>query len=135
MQVKVGDWPLYTLLLSFGQIISANSYQVTLLTGSVGQTAEKLYAIAIVYLVASILWWMLFRRVKAVVVLSTPFLFYGAAFFLLGMAPLIRSGNGQFWMQNIATGLYAVASSSGALFFALNFGDEGMFSSCSQLLV
>ena len=28
-------------------------------------------------------------------------------------------------MQNIATGLYAAASSSGSIFFALNFGDEG----------
>jgi alpha-1,3-glucan synthase len=28
-------------------------------------------------------------------------------------------------MQNIATAMYAVASSSGSIFFALNFGDEG----------
>lgn len=28
-------------------------------------------------------------------------------------------------MQNIATGLYAFASSSGSIYFALNFGDEG----------
>jgi hypothetical protein len=28
-------------------------------------------------------------------------------------------------MQNVATGLYAAASSSGSIFFALNFGDEG----------
>jgi alpha-1,3-glucan synthase len=125
MQMKVGDWPIYTLFLSFGQIISANSYQVTLLTGSVGQSAEKLYAIASVYLVASILWWLLFRKAKAVVVLSTPFLFYGVAFFLLGMTPLLQSSKAQFWMQNVATGTYAIASSSGALFFALNFGDEG----------
>lgn len=29
------------------------------------------------------------------------------------------------WMQNVATGLYAAASSSGSIFFALNFGDQG----------
>lgn len=28
-------------------------------------------------------------------------------------------------MQNVATGLYAFASSSGSIYFALNFGDEG----------
>jgi alpha-1,3-glucan synthase len=125
MQMKVGDWPVYTLFLAFGQIISANSYQVTLLTGSVGQSAEKLYAISSVYLVTSMLWWIFFRKVSAIWVLSTPFLFYGAAFFLLGMSPLVSSGSGQFWMQNVATGVYATASSSGALFFSLNFGDEG----------
>jgi hypothetical protein len=30
-------------------------------------------------------------------------------------------------MQNVATGLYAAASSSGSIYFALNFGDEGKF--------
>jgi alpha-1,3-glucan synthase len=125
LQMKVGDWPAYTILLAFGQIISANSYQITLLTGSVGQQAEKLYAISSVYAVTSIVWWILFRKVKAIWSLSTPFFFYGLAFLLLGLAPLISSSNGKFWMQNVATGIYATASSSGALFFALNFGDEG----------
>jgi alpha-1,3-glucan synthase len=125
LQMKVGDWPAYTILLAFGQIISANSYQITLLTGSVGQQAEKLYAISAVYAVTSILWWILFRKAKAVWSLSTPFFFYGIAFFLLGLAPMLHSSQGKFWMQNVATGIYATASSSGALFFALNFGDEG----------
>jgi len=31
------------------------------------------------------------------------------------------------WTQNVATGMYAVASASGSIFFAVNFGDEGMF--------
>jgi alpha-1,3-glucan synthase len=123
--MKIGDWPAYSLLLAFGQIISANSYQITLLTGTVGQSANKLYAIASVYMVSSMLWWLLFRRVKSVYVLSSPFLFYGLAFLLLGFAPLLPLGNGRFWMQNVATGLYAIASASGSLFFALNFGDEG----------
>jgi alpha-1,3-glucan synthase len=125
LQMKVGDWPAYTILLAFGQIISANSYQITLLTGSVGQQAEKLYSISTVYAITSILWWLLFRRAKAVWTLSTPFFFYGLAFLLLGVAPLLPSANGVFWMQNVATAVYATASSSGALFFAMNFGDEG----------
>jgi alpha-1,3-glucan synthase len=125
LQMKVGDWPAYTILLAFGQIISANSYQITLLTGSVGQQAEKLYAISTVYAITSMLWWILFRKAKAVWSLSTPFFFYGLAFLLLGLAPLLQNSNGQFWMQNVATAIYATASSSGALFFAMNFGDEG----------
>ena len=79
MQLRVGDWPLYSLLLAFGQIIAANSYQITLLTGTVGETATKLYAIASIYLVSSIMWWFFFRAFKSVYSLSVPFIFYGLA--------------------------------------------------------
>lgn len=123
--MKTGDWPVYTLFLAFGQIISANSYQVTLLTGTVGESADKLYAVASIYLVTSIIWWILYRRIASVYVLSSPFAFYGLAFLLLGIAPFVQNGSTRFWIQNVATGLYATASSSGALFFSLNFGDEG----------
>jgi alpha-1,3-glucan synthase len=125
--MKIGDWPFYTFLLALGQIISANSYQITLLTGTVGQSAEKLYVVASIYFGASIIWWILFRRLKSAFVLSTPFIIYGIAFFILGFAPMAPGENIRFWMQNVATGSYAVASASGSLFFALNFGDEGAF--------
>ncbi|KAF2458155.1 hypothetical protein BDY21DRAFT_214196 [Lineolata rhizophorae] len=125
LQIKVGDWPLYSFFLAFGQIVSANSYQITLLTGEVGQTAEKLYVIASIYLGTSIIWWFLFRRLKSVYVLSLPFLFYGLAFFFIGLAPFAGTNLSKVWVQNVATGLYATASSSGSIFFAMNFGDEG----------
>ena len=148
MQYRVGDWPLYSFFLAFvssaqiesfstracvlvtnstmqGQIIAANSYQITLLTGEVGQPAEKLYVIASIYLVTSILWWYLFRRMKSIYVLSIPFIFYGLAFFFIGITPFVHSVGGRGWVQNVATALYASASSSGSIFFALNFGDEG----------
>ena len=79
MQLRIGDWPLYSFFLGFGQIIAANSYQITLLTGTVGQTAEKLYIIASIYLVTSVVWWLCFRSLKSVYVLSIPFVFYGLA--------------------------------------------------------
>lgn len=79
MQMRIGDWPLYSFFLAFGQIIAANSYQITLLTGTVGQSAEKLYVIASIYLVTSVLWWFCFRWLKSVYVLSIPFVFYGLA--------------------------------------------------------
>lgn len=110
---------------SQGQIIAANSYQITLITGANGEAAEKVYLVATVYLLASICWWFVFRRLKALYCLSLPFLFYGAAFFVLGFGPIAPIGLSRAWVQNIATGLYAVASASGSLFFALNFGSEG----------
>jgi alpha-1,3-glucan synthase len=71
------------------------------------------------------MWWLLFRSLKSVYVLSLPFLIYDLAFLMLGVAPLIQAHGGKLWILNVATGLYATASSSGSLYFALNFGDEG----------
>lgn len=125
MQVRIGSWPLYAYFMALGQIIAANSYQITLLTGEVGQTATKLYIVASIYLVASMLWWLCFRRFASYVSLSLPFLFYGTAFFLVGIAHFAPTVDGRGWVQNVGTGFYTLASASGALFFALNFGDEG----------
>jgi alpha-1,3-glucan synthase len=124
MQLRIGDWPVYSLLLGLGQIIAANSYQITLLTGEVGQTAEKLYGIATTYLITSILWWFVFRYFKSIVCLSVPWFFYGLAFLLIGLAHFEHNEFTRGWIQNVASGFYATASSSGSIFFALNFGDE-----------
>lgn len=132
LRVKVGDWPIYAILIGFGQIIAANSYQITLLSGEVGEPASKLYIVASIYLVASILWWLLYRRFKPVYILAAPFAIYGLAFFLIAMAPLGSSFSGRGWIQNVATCLYAVASASGSIYFAVNFGDEGKFSRSPQ---
>lgn len=125
LQTRIGDWPIYSLLLALGQIMAANSYQITLLSGDQGQTPEKLYIIGGTFMATSCLWWIMFRSLKSIYVLSLPFVFYGLAFFFLGMAPFQSAGSGRDWTRNIATGLYTTASSSGSLFFAMNFGDEG----------
>ena len=125
LMTRVGQWPLYSFLLAFGQIIAANSYQITLLTGEVGEAAEKLYVLASIYLAFSLVWWTVFRTCRSVFVLSIPFFFYGMAFFLLGMAPYGTTIAGRGWIQNVATACYGAASSSGAFFFSLNFGSEG----------
>lgn len=125
LRMKVGDWPVYSFLLAFGQIIAANSYQITLLNGTVGESANKLYVIASVYLATSLGWWLLYRRMQTVYVVSLPFFFYGLAFLLIGISPLTSSSASEDWLHNVATCLYALASSSGALFFAVNFADEG----------
>ncbi|KAL5385554.1 hypothetical protein DPSP01_004669 [Paraphaeosphaeria sporulosa] len=125
MQYKIRDWPVYSFLLALGQILSANSYQVTLLSGEIGQTASKLYAVASIYLAGSIVWWTLFRTLQSRCVIALPFICYALAFLILGMAPYGSSISARGWIQNVATGLYALASGSGSLFFALNFGSEG----------
>ncbi|KAL0256772.1 Cell wall alpha-1,3-glucan synthase ags1 [Diplodia seriata] len=125
MMMKIGEWPVYSLFLALGQIIAANSYQVSLLSGEVGQSATTLYIIATIYAVSSVLWWYGYRRLKSYYVLSIPFLFYGAAFFCVGIAPFATSSIGKTWAQRVGSGLYSVASASGSIYFALNFGEEG----------
>ncbi|KAJ5682035.1 uncharacterized protein N7477_001975 [Penicillium maclennaniae] len=125
MQIKIGDWPVYSIFLALGQIIAANSYQITLLTGEVGETAEKLYGIATTYAITSVLWWMCYRYFKSVVCLSAPWFLYGLAFLLIGSAHWDGNTFNRGWIQNIGSGCYAAASSSGSIFFASNFGDEG----------
>ena len=71
------------------------------------------------------MWWLLYRRLKTVYVLSLPFLFYGLAFLFIGIAPFGPTIVGRGWIQNVATAWYAIASSSGSIYFAVNFGDEG----------
>ncbi|GKZ26283.1 hypothetical protein AbraIFM66951_003610 [Aspergillus brasiliensis] len=125
MLIKLGDWPLYSIVLAIGQILALNSYQITLLNGEIGETAEKLYILASIYLASSIIWWMVFRLVPSVYVLTIPYLLYGLAFLFVGLAGPISNSTSQTWLQNVGTGVYSFASSSGSIFFALNFGDEG----------
>lgn len=124
LSIRVGDWPIYAFLMAFGQILSVNSYQITLLTGEATQTSNKLYIIGSVYLATSIMWWLLIRNFKAVWSIAVPWLFFGLAFMLLGVNGFM-SDSVQETMQLCATVLYAAGASSGAVMFALNFGDEG----------
>ncbi|KAH0360816.1 putative alpha 1,3 glucan synthase, partial [Aureobasidium melanogenum] len=125
MLTRLGDWPLYSFLLALGQIMAANSYQITLLTGGEDPKPTMIYTIGGIYIAASVVWWLLFRTMKARFVLSVPFVMYGIAFLFVGMAPFLPKGAGRNWMRNVADGIYAAASASGSLYFTLNFGDEG----------
>lgn len=125
LQYQIGEWPLYTILLSISQVIASNSYQITLLTGSVGQTATKLYVVASIYLGSTLIWYILSRTVSLKYPLSVPFFFYGAAFIILGVSPFATDDVTQGWVQNVATGFYAFAASAGGITFAFNFGTDG----------
>ncbi|GAB7327834.1 hypothetical protein MBLNU13_g11627t2 [Cladosporium sp. NU13] len=124
MSTKLGEWPIYTLLLALGQILAANSYQITLLTGQNGQTAIQLYVIASIYLVSSLMWWYIFRRLACKFVMCFPFLFYGLGFFLLAIAPW-PGKDAREWIQYVATASYAIGSSAGSFYFAQSFGSTG----------
>jgi len=124
MSTKLGEWPIYTLLLALGQILAANSYQITLLTGQNGQTAIQLYVIASIYLVSSLMWWYIFRRLACKYVMCFPFLFYGLGFFLLAFAPY-PAKTARAWIQYVATASYAIGSSAGSFYFAQSFGSTG----------
>ncbi|KAL1865860.1 Cell wall alpha-1,3-glucan synthase ags1 [Diaporthe australafricana] len=125
LQIRLGDWPIYSFFLALGQILSANSYQVVLLTGEVGQTETKLYIVAGTYGLTSILWWLIYRRFQSLYTLSLPWFFYGLAFLLIGISPFLSSDSSRNIMQSLATCLYAAGASTGSIFFAVNFGDEG----------
>ncbi|KAG1787255.1 uncharacterized protein HD556DRAFT_1521457 [Suillus plorans] len=61
----------------------------------------------------------------SVYVLSAPWLFYGIAFFLIGipsLSPKLRETH--TILSDIATWSYAVASAAAFIFFGLNFGEE-----------
>ncbi|KAK0712424.1 alpha-1,3-glucan synthase-like protein [Lasiosphaeria miniovina] len=122
--VRVGDWPLYSFFLALGQIISVNSYQIVLLSGETNQKPEKLYMVAGSYIAGSILWWIMERNLKSVYALSAAWFFFGLGFFLLGVAPFLE-WHSRDNLFSVASCIYAVGASSGALSFALNFGDEG----------
>lgn len=121
LSIRVGDWPIYAFFMALGQILSVNSYQIVLLTGEASQTSDKLYIIGAVYLATSIMWWFMVRHLKSLYAISLPWLFFGLAFLLLGVAPFTSGAT----LQLAATVLYAAGASSGGVMFALNFGDEG----------
>lgn len=125
LQYQLGEWPVYSILLAISQVIASNSYQITLLTGSVGQPESKLYVVASIYLGSTLVWYILSRTTPLLYPMSVPFFFYGAAFIILGCSPFASDSVVQGWVQNVATGFYAFASSSGGIAFAFNFGTDG----------
>lgn len=125
LSIRIGDWPVYAFLMALGQIMSVNSYQIVLLTGESSQTSDQLYIIGSVYLVASIVYWFMIRNFKSLYAITLPWLFFGLAFMLLGVAPFLGTGTTQGVVRTTATAFYAAGASSGAVMFALNFGDEG----------
>ncbi|KAF7778692.1 CAZyme family GH13 [Agaricus bisporus var. burnettii] len=125
MSREIAGWPLYTIVIALGQMLSATSFQITLLTGRNSQDDLQLYVLGAVFLVASAIWYPMFRLKPSIYVLSLPWIFFGLAFFLIGLPSVgsvfVPAHQG---LASAATWAYAVASSAGFLFFGLNFGEE-----------
>ncbi|KAJ7172450.1 modular protein with glycoside hydrolase family 13 and glycosyltransferase family 5 domains [Mycena filopes] len=115
---EIAGWPLYTIIIGLGQMISATSFQITLLTGRNWEDNLQLYA-------ASFVWYPLFRLMPSVYILSIPWIFFGLAFFMIGL-PSIATAilPAHRALANAATWCYAVASAASFAFFGLNFGEE-----------
>lgn len=108
-------------------MISATSFQITLLTGRNWEDNLQLYVLGGVFLAASAVWYPLFRLKPSIYVLSTPWLFFGLAFLMIGL-PSVSSAfhPAHRIIANIATWSYAVGSAAAFLFFGLNFGEEAV---------
>ena len=131
MAREIGGWPIYTIIIATGQMLSATSFQITLLSGQNWQTNLQLYVLGGVFLAASAVWYIFFRYKPSVYVLSTPWLFFGLAFFLIGLPSVTPALHGAHdILTSIATWSYAVASSAAFAFFGLNFGEEAVSVPC-----
>lgn len=125
MAMRIG-WPVYTIMMVIGQVLAANSYQLTLLAGTYNTTLQT-YTINTIYAGMSMVWWCIFRRLPSSYALSLPFVLYAIAFTMVGL-PHVSQLNSPLTARNLtvsASYLYSAASASGSLFFALNFGAEG----------
>ncbi|KAI0647127.1 glycoside hydrolase family 13 and glycosyltransferase family 5 protein [Trametes meyenii] len=122
---EVFGWPLYTIIIAVGQMLAATSFQITLLGGQSSQTNLQLYVLGGVFLASSIVWYFLFRMKPSVYVLSAPWVFFGLAFFLIGL-PSVASAlhPAHVALSSAATWAYAIASAAAFCFFGLNFGEE-----------
>ncbi|GBE82150.1 Cell wall alpha-1,3-glucan synthase ags1 [Sparassis crispa] len=125
MSRELFGWPLYAIVIGLGQMLSATSFQITLLSGQNYQSNLQLYVLGGVFLAASAVWYPLFRLKPSVYVLSFPWLFFGLAFFFIGLpavAPALHRTH--YAMASAATWCYAIASAASFIFFGLNFGEE-----------
>ncbi|KAJ3781651.1 glycoside hydrolase family 13 and glycosyltransferase family 5 protein [Lentinula aff. detonsa] len=126
---EVKGWPLYTLLIALGQVLSATSFQTTLLTGTNTQSTPQLYILTSTFLLSSLFVWYPLSRLKpARFTLALPWVLFALAFLFVGLPEIggagsLLRGNHKV-LAGIATGCYASASSAGFAFFALNFGEE-----------
>ena len=125
MQREIGGWPLYTIVMAIGQMFCATSFQITLLSGQNWQEDWQLYILGGIFLVASTVWYALFRLKPSVWILTAPWFFFSVAFFLVGL-PSVSSvfDPAHKMISAFATWSYAVASAAAFTFFGLNFGEE-----------
>lgn len=108
-------------------MLSATSFQITLLTGRNWQDDIQLYVLGSIFLAASAVWYPLFWSKPSVYVLSVPWIFFGLAFLLIGLPSVsIALLPAHRTLSSVATWCYAVGSAAAFVFFGLNFGEEAV---------
>jgi alpha-1,3-glucan synthase len=108
-------------------MLSATSFQITLLSGQNWQEDWQLYILGGIFLVASAIWYGMFRLKPSVWILTAPWFFFAIAFFLIGLPSISNVFEPQHALiSGIATWSYAVASAAAFTFFGLNFGEEAV---------
>jgi glycogen synthase len=104
------------------QMLSATSFQIALLSGQNWETNLQLYAVGAVFLIASTVWYTIFRTKPSVYVLAAPWIVFGIVFFMIGLPSLVQAFvPGHRAIANTATWSYAVRSAAAFLFFGINF--------------
>lgn len=110
-------------------MLSATSFQITLLSGQNWQETWTVYVLGGVFLAASAVWYAMFRLKPSVWILTAPWVFFAIAFFLIGLPSVSDSFEGSHKLISAgATWAYAVASAASFTFFGLNFGEEAVSS-------
>lgn len=106
-------------------MLSATSFQITLLSGQNWETDLQLYVLGAVFLAASGVWYALFRYKPSIWCLSAPWFFFALAFFLIGLPSVSKIFDpAHNALTSAATWSYAIASAAAFCFFGLNFGEE-----------
>ena len=106
-------------------MLSATSFQITLLSGQNWQNDLELYVLGAVFLTSSVVQYALFRLKPSFYILSFPWIFFGLAFFLIGLPSIHPALHGAHDSPlAAATWCYAAASAAASAFFGLNFGEE-----------
>ncbi|KAI9613752.1 hypothetical protein KEM48_003645 [Puccinia striiformis f. sp. tritici PST-130] len=91
-------WPVYTILLAFGQVLGATSFQLSLLGGSSSQRTFDLYIIGAVNIIGSVTWYIL-NSVKPATCLKIygvrhPLSLLASSFYSFASAAGFRAGGG-----------------------------------------
>ncbi|KAM0746951.1 hypothetical protein T439DRAFT_383591 [Meredithblackwellia eburnea MCA 4105] len=128
MLMRIGDWPLYCISLSIGQLLSAGTFQLVLLSGSATQTSDDLYIVGTCFCIGTPAWWFLSQSKPLTWTLSLPFIFFAMAFILVGLPSVITALATHQFLRHAtsltATCMYAFGSSAGWAFFSKNFAEE-----------
>lgn len=113
-------WPVYCLLLTFGQVLGVAHVQLLVMSQR-SQDVFQICLISTMYAAATVAWYVLSRVTTARLTLAIPFSVYAFAFLLLGGSFLADDGIG---LQRAGLTFYSAASASGYLFFSFNWADE-----------